>query len=61
VRPSRDKWGFVAVSSTYGSKTTASSETEFFMQYTDDEDCFIYDFQAGFFNQFTFNVAVNSY
>ncbi|MES2864940.1 MAG: DUF11 domain-containing protein, partial [Bacteroidota bacterium] len=54
-----DKWGFVAVSSTYGNTTTATSESNFYA-YTDDKVVLFIDFNPGF-QPIAFNVAVNSY
>ncbi|MDI6046939.1 MBG domain-containing protein, partial [Flavobacterium yafengii] len=54
-----DKWGFVAVSSTYGNITTATSESNFYA-YTDDKVVLFIDFNPGF-QPIAFNVAVNSY
>ncbi|MFV8360867.1 MBG domain-containing protein, partial [Flavobacterium sp. LS1P3] len=54
-----DKWGFVAVSSTYGNTTTATSEPNFYA-YTADRVVLFIDFKPGF-QPIAFNVAVNSY
>ncbi|MFV5699114.1 hypothetical protein ACM55H_12175, partial [Flavobacterium sp. ZT3R17] len=54
-----DKWGFVAVSPTYGNLTTATSESNFYA-YTDDRVVLFIDFNPGF-EPIAFNVAVNSY
>ncbi|MDI5951098.1 MBG domain-containing protein [Flavobacterium yafengii] len=54
-----DKWGFVAVTPSYGNTTTATSESNFYA-YTDDKVVLFIDFNPGF-QPIAFNVAVNSY
>ncbi|WP_395043054.1 DUF11 domain-containing protein, partial [Flavobacterium sp.] len=54
-----DKWGFVAVSSTYGNLTTASSEPNFYA-YTNDQVVLFIDFRPGFM-PIAYDLAVNSY
>ncbi|MBY0485857.1 MAG: hypothetical protein K2P85_01500, partial [Flavobacteriaceae bacterium] len=58
-RVSSDKWGFVAVSATYGNLATANGEPVLYA-YTTDQCIIKIDFEAGF-QPIAFNVAVNSY
>ncbi|WP_298302474.1 hypothetical protein, partial [Flavobacterium sp.] len=58
-RVNSDKWGFVAVSATYGNLVTASAEPVLF-GYTNDQTIVRLDFETGF-QPIAFNVALNSY
>ena len=58
-RVNSDKWGFVALSSTFGNVAQANGEPAMFA-YTNDQTIVSIDFQPGF-QPIAFNVAVNSY
>ncbi|WP_396192289.1 Ig-like domain-containing protein, partial [Flavobacterium sp.] len=58
-RVNSDKWGFVALSSTYGNSVTANAEPVLF-GYTNDQTIVRLDFETGF-QPIAFNVALNSY
>ena len=58
-RVNSDKWGFVAVSATYGNLVTANAEPVLF-GYTNDQTIVRLDFETGF-QPIAFNVALNSY
>ena len=58
-RVNSDKWGFVAVSATYGNLATANAEPVLYA-YTTDQCVIKLDFEVGF-QPIAFNVAVNSY
>ncbi|MFY7740542.1 MAG: gliding motility-associated C-terminal domain-containing protein [Flavobacterium sp.] len=58
-RVNSDKWGFVAVSNTYGNLVTANAEPVLY-GYTNDQTIVRLDFETGF-QPIAFNVALNSY
>ncbi|PQA98243.1 conserved repeat domain-containing protein [Chryseobacterium piscicola] len=58
-RVNSDKWGFVALSATYGILATANAEPVLF-GYTNDQTIVKLDFEAGF-QPIAFSVALNSY
>ena len=58
-RVNSDKWGFVALSATYGNVVTANAEPVLF-GYTNDQIIVKLDFEAGF-QPIAFSVALNSY